>query len=145
VRPKVPIITLEMTDPVEFDPEPQLDFSAMTGEAPGMSEGPPGLEGGEGRGDGGTAEEGLFRVIPPTPRGVIIPPTNRSLRGKQVEVWVFVDSAGKVVADSTRLNPPTSDRGFNRRLIADAAEWVFNPGMRNGQPVAAWAIWTVSM
>ena len=76
---------------------------------------------------------------------MIIPPTNKSLRGKQVEVWVFVDPTGRVVADSTRLNPPTSDRGFNRRLISEAAEWIFNPGLRDGQAVAAWATWTVSM
>jgi len=134
-----------MTDPVEFDPEPQIDLSAFAGEAPGMAEGPPGIEGGQGRGDGGTAAEGRFQLIPPSPRGMIIPPTNRSLRGKQVEVWVFVDAAGKVVADSTRLNPPTSDRGFNRRLIAEAAEWVFNPARKNDEPVAAWFPYTISM
>ena len=145
IPPRVPIITLEMTDPVEFDPEPEIDLAAMTGEAPGMSEGPPGLEGGQGRGDGGTAEQGLFRLTPPSPRGMIIPPTNRSLRGKQVEVWVFVDARGRVVADSTRLNPPTSDGGFNRRLIAEAAEWVFNPARRDDQPVAAWFPYTISM
>jgi len=141
----VPIISLEMVDPIEFDPEPQLDLEAMAGEGAGMAEGPPGIEGGQGRGDGGTAAQGLFQVIPPTPRGMIIPPTNSSLRGKQVEVWVFVDAAGKVVADSTRLNPPTSDGGFNRRLIREAAEWVFNPARRDDQPVAAWFPYTISM
>ena len=145
VRPRVPTITLEMTDPVEFDLDPQMDLSAMAGEAPGMGDGPPGIEGGQGRGDGGTAAEGFFRLVPPSPRGMIIPPTNPSLRGKQVEVWVFVDAAGKVVADSTRLNPPTSDRGFNRRLIQEAAEWVFNPARQNDQPVAAWFPYTISM
>ena len=143
--PRVPVITLEMIDPVEFDPDPQLDLAAMAGEAPGMAEGPPGIEGGQGRGDGGTAAEGFFSLIPPSPRGMIIPPTNRSLRGKQVEVWVFVDMAGKVVADSTRLNPPTSDRGFNRRLMEEAAEWVFDPARRDDQPVAAWFPYTISM
>ena len=29
--------------------------------------------------------------------------------------------------DSTRLNPPTSDKGFNQRLIREASEWVFRP------------------
>ena len=145
VPPRVPLITLEELDPVEFDLEPQLDLAAMTGEAPGMSEGPPGIEGGQGRGDGGTSDQGFFRLIPPSPRGMIIPPTNRSLRGRQVEVWVFVDATGKVVPDSTRLNPPTSDRGFNRRLIEEAAEWVFNPARRNNQPVAAWFPYTISM
>lgn len=145
IPPRVPLITLDQVDPVEFDQEPELDLAAMTGEAPGMSDGPPGIEGGQGRGDGGTAAQGFFRMIPPSPRGMIIPPTNRSLRGKKVEVWVFVDATGRVVADSTRLNPPTSDRGFNRRLIEEAAEWVFNPAKRNDQPVAAWFPYTISM
>ena len=83
--------------------------------------------------------------IPPSPRGMIIPPTNRRLRGSSVEVWVFVNEVGRVVADSTRLNPPTSDRGFNRRLIEEAAEWVFNPAMKEGKPVAAWFPYTISM
>jgi hypothetical protein len=145
VPPRVPVITLDEIDPVVFDMEPELDLAAMTGEAPGLTDGPPGIEGGLGRGDGGTAEQGYFRLVPPSPRGMIIPPTNRSLRGKQVEVWVFVDINGRVVPDSTRLNPPTSDRGFNRRLIEEAAEWVFNPARRNNQPVAAWFPYTISM
>ena len=65
-------------------------------------------------GDGGNAEEGRYRLEPATPRGMIIPPANRSLKGIKVEVWVFVDEQGKVVADSTRLNPPTKDKGFNQ-------------------------------
>jgi len=145
VPPRVPIITLDMTDPVDFDLEPEIDWDAMVGEAPGLGEGLPGIEGGQGRGDGGTGEEGLFRMIPPSPRGMIIPPTNRNLRGKEVEVWVFVDATGKVVPDSTRLNPPTSDRAFNRRLIQEAAEWVFNPAKRDDQVVAAWFPYTISM
>lgn len=145
VPPRVPVITLDEVDLVEMDLEPELDLAAMTGEAQGMAAGPPGIEGGQGRGDGGTAEEGFFRLVPPSPRGIIMPPTNRSLRGRQVEVWVFVDATGRVVPDSTRLNPPTSDRGFNRRLIEEAAEWVFNPALRNDQPVAAWFPYTISM
>jgi hypothetical protein len=76
---------------------------------------------------------------------MIIPPTNKKLRGSAVEVWVFVNEGGRVVADSTRLNPPTSDRGFNRRLIEEAAEWVFTPAMKEGKPVAAWFPYTISM
>jgi hypothetical protein len=145
VPPPVPVPTLEPVDPVDFDPDPQIDVAAMMGEGPGIEMGPPGVEGGRGRGDGGTAEEGLFRLVPPIPRGMIIPPTNRNLRGREVEVWVFVDEAGKVVPDSTRLNPPTSDRSFNRRLMEEAAEWVFNPATREGKPVAAWFPYTIAM
>jgi len=144
IPPRVPLISLETIEPVEFDLEPQPDLASLIGDGPGLDEGP-GIEGGEGRGDGGTAAEGFFRLVPPSPRGMIIPPTNKSLRGRQVEVWVFVNEAGRVVADSTRLNPPTSDRGFNRRLIEEAAEWVFNPATQEGKPVAAWFPYTISM
>ena len=141
--PKVPVISFEMTEPIEFDFEPQIDISAMIGEGPGQLEGPPGI--GEGQGDGGTGAEGRFGLVPPSPRGLIIPPTNERLRGKKVDVWVFVDSAGKVVADSTRLHPPTSDGSFNRRLLEDAAEWTFNPATKSGEPVAAWFNFGVSI
>ena len=144
VRPRVPVLTLDDVEPVVFDAEPQLDLTALGGEGPGIGEGLPGLEGGRGRGDGGTGAQGFFDLIPPTPRGMIIPPSHESLKGKAVDVWVFVNALGKVVADSTRLDPPTSNRGFNRRLIAEAAEWVFNPGLRNDQPVAAWTFYTIS-
>ena len=111
----------------------------------GDSPGPPGLEGGEGRGDGGTAEEGLFRLVPPSPRGMIMPPANDKLKGREVEVWVFVDERGRVVPDSTRLEPPTSDRDFNRRLIREASQWVFEPARQGGKPVASWFPYTISM
>jgi hypothetical protein len=143
--PAVPLITLDVTDPVDFEFEPEVDLAALLGEAPGRDAGPPGIEGGQGRGDGGTAEEGFYRLQPPSPRGMIIPPTNPRLRGREVEVWVFVNAAGRVVADSTRLNPPTSDRAFNRRLREEAAEWIFNPAMQAGKPVAAWFPYTISM
>jgi hypothetical protein len=145
VPPAAPIITLEVTPPLEMEVEPEVDLAALLGDGAGIGEGPPGIEGGTGRGDGGTASEGFFRLVPPSPRGMIIPPTNSRLRGRQVEVWVFVDATGRVVADSTRLNPPTSDRGFNRRLMDEAAEWVFNPAMQAGEPVAAWFPYTISM
>jgi len=144
VPPRVPLISLEVDEPVEFEFEPDMDLTALIGQGPGLDQGP-GIEGGTGRGDGGTAAEGFFRLIPPSPRGMIIPPTNSSLRGSQVEVWVFVNEAGRVIPDSTRLNPPTSDRGFNRRLIEEAAEWVFNPATKEGKPVAAWFPYTISM
>lgn len=144
VPPRVPLITLDDVEPVEISLEPEVDLAALIGGGPGMDEGP-GIEGGTGRGDGGTGETGLFSLIPPSPRGMIIPPSSRSLRGRQVQVWVFVNAVGRVVPDSTHLDPPTSDRGFNRRLIQEAAEWVFNPATREGQPVSAWFPYTISM
>ncbi len=144
VPPLEPLPTLEDIEPVELVAEPPVDPGSLIGDRPGEMEGP-GLETGTGRGDGGTTEEGLFRSVPPTPRGMIMPPTNRALRGSSIDVWVFVDEAGRVVADSTRLDPPTSDRDFNRRLIAEAAEWVFRPATRGGQPVASWFPYTIKM
>ena len=144
VPPPIPLPIEVEIEPIEFDTEPAFDMASVLGQDPGPP-GPPGLEDGDGEGDGGTAREGLRRIVPPMPRGMIIPPTNRELRGTEVQVWVFVDERGKVVADSTRLLPPTKDRGFNRRLMREAAEWVFVPAKRDGQPVAAWFPYTISM
>jgi len=144
IPPPVPIeVAVEVT-PVEFVQEEVLDLAMVLGEEPGLLEGP-GLDEGTGEGDGGNAEEGLFRLQPPSPRGMIIPPANQELRGTEVQVWVFVDERGYVVADSTRLDPPTRDRDFNRRLIQEAAEWVFRPAVQDGKPVAAWFPYRISM
>jgi len=140
--PPVPLPSLEPVE-VEFEPEPATDAARVLGERPG-SEGP-GLDEGEGAGDGGTAEEGRFRLVPPSPRGMIMPPSSDDLKGTEVQVWVFVDERGRVVPDSTRLRPPTDDRAFNRRLIEEAAQWVFEPARQGGEPVAAWFPYTISM
>lgn len=143
--PREPVIADIEVAPLEvFEDEPSFDLETLLGERPG-DEGPQGLEEGVGEGDGGTAEVGRNRLVPPVPRGMIIPPTNRKLRGTQVQVWVFVNEAGRVVPDSTRLDPPTSDRGFNKRLVDEAAGWVFAPATRDGQQVASWFPYTISM
>ena len=144
VPPPIPIPTLDQVEVVEFEPDVDMDPASVLGERPGTDEGP-GTETGTGAGDGGTAEEGFFRLQPPSPRGMIIPPTNRDLRGTTVQVWVFVDERGQVVADSTRLEPPTRDRDFNRQLIREAAEWIFRPAQKEGQAVASWYPYTISM
>ncbi len=148
VRPPPPILTpsFETVEVVEFDDVPQLENvqAQAAGELPIPDLGP-GVEQGEGQGDGGTTDEGRFRMIPPSPRGMIIPPTNRELRGSHVEVWVFVDERGRVVPDSTRLDPPTRDGSFNRRLIREASEWVFAPARRGTETIAAWFPYRISM
>ena len=144
VPPLVPIAVEIEVEPFEFEETVEIDPASVLGEEPGLLEGP-GLENGTGQGDGGNAEEGLFRLQPASPRGMIIPPTNKSLRGTEVQVWVFVDERGRVVSDSTRLDPPTRDRGFNRRLIREAAEWVFRPAVQEGSPVASWFPYRISM
>ncbi len=100
----------------------------------------PGRADGTGQGAGGTEAEGRFRVVPPSPRGLILPPPDRpkSVRGKEIAVWVFVSAAGDVVSDSTRLDPTTGNRGFDNRLRDLAAEWVFEPARRDGRAVAEW-------
>ncbi len=144
IRPPVPLAVEIEIEPVEFEDEPSLDPASVLGDDPGDGE-PPGLPDGTGRGDGGNAAEGRFRLQPATPRGMIIPPANKSLKGTTVEVWVFVDTQGRVVPDSTRLNPPTRDRGFNQRLMREAAEWVFKPAMQGGLAVASWFPYRISM
>lgn len=113
---------------------------------PGEEDGP-GLEDGTGTGDGGTEAEGLFRAIPPRPRGMIMPPGDRPdrARGREVNVWVYVSAQGRVVPDSTRLDPPTGDRRYDRRLREHAADWVFEAAMRDGSPVAEWFRYTIIM
>lgn len=145
VPPRIPLPTVTPVEPVEFEPQLEDVMADVLGDRPGDSPGPPGIEGGEGRGDGGTAEEGLFRLVPPSPRGMIMPPANDKLKGREVEVWVFVDERGRVVPDSTRLEPPTSDGDFNRRLIREASQWVFEPARQGGKPVASWFPYTISM
>ena len=144
VPPLVPIPTEVEIEPVEVEEEVQLDPASILGDDPGLGDAP-GLETGTGRGDGGNADQGLHRLEPASPRGMIIPPANRDLRGTEVQVWVFVDEVGRVVADSTRLEPPTRDRDFNRRLIREAGEWVFRPARQEGRAVASWFPYRISM
>jgi len=142
IPPRVPILT---SDPIEIDPfenEVALETAQILGDRPGDAG--PGLAEGDGEGDGGTAAEGLFRLMPPSPRGMIIPPSHPSLKGKRVEVWVFVDARGRVIPDSTALRPPTDNGELNNRLIREAAQWIFIPAKKGGQAVAAWFPYTIS-
>ena len=137
--PAIPIPTEIEVEPVDLDTEVDFDLAALLGDL--APPGPPGLEG-DGAGNGGTGDEGKM-VSEPRPRGMIPPIGHKGLRDVTVRVWVFVNESGRVVADSTRLDPPTRDRKLNRKLIEEAAEWRFYPGIRNGQPVAAWTSYTI--
>lgn len=143
VPPQVPTPTMQPVEEVQFDEPAATDPSEILGQRPG-TEGP-GLEDGTGRGDAGTADEGMYRRIPPSPRGMIVPPSNEDLEGQRIEVWVFVNENGEVVKDSTRLDPPTGDDDFDERLIEEASEWVFEPAREGGEAVAAWFPYTISM
>jgi hypothetical protein len=107
----------------------------------------PGTETGTGRGDGGTGESGLNRIAPPSPRGLILPPSDRpsKVRGKTISVYVFVTDRGMVVGDSTRLNPGSGDSKFDTRLKRQAAEWVFHPAQRDGRAIAGWFEYTITL
>ena len=144
IPPPAPIEVEVEIEPIDFEQAVEIDAASILGEQPGLLEGP-GLDDGTGAGDGGNAEEGLYRLRPASPRGMIIPPLNKELRGTEVQVWVFVNERGRVVADSTRLDPPTRDGGFNRRLIREAAEWVFRPAVQEGKPIASWFPYRIQM
>jgi hypothetical protein len=56
-----------------------------------------------------------------------------------------VDDGGRVIADSTRLRPPTGDTRYDQQLRNQAAQWLFEPARRGGQPVAAWFEYTITL
>ncbi len=148
----IPVPVVELTEELEPDPEveevPEIalaDALSVPGTRDPATE--RGIPDGVGRGDGGSEEEGRFRVVPPRPRGLTLPPGDRpnDVRGKEIEVWVYVSSQGRVVPDSTRLMPSSGDRRFDRRLRDHAAAWVFEAARRDGRAVAEWFRYTIIM
>lgn len=149
VETPVPVpeeVTVEEETPEEAEePAPEPSPSQPGTGAPGSGgvlgeEVGPGRESGTGEGGGGTGDAGESDITPPRPRAMFLPPANRpaSVRGREVTVWVYVDTSGRVVSDQTRLEPPTPDGGYNRRLIQSAAQWRFEPARQAGRAVAAW-------
>jgi TonB family protein len=144
----VPVPTVQPQPEVVRPPTPQAPAptpgqTASAGEGRGDDTGP-GTETGTGQGSGGTGEEGDSRVIAPTPRGLILPPSRPAgVSARTIDVYVFVTERGRVVSDSTRIVPSSGDRGYDNRLRRQAAEWVFNPARRNGQAIAEWFKYTI--
>jgi TonB family protein len=134
-RPKVPLI--EAVD-IEV-PLPQMAENWV--ELPNPEQRVRGMEGGLGRGDAGDENEGN-RQAAPIPKGIIMAPLERpaSVRGHVVTVRVLVNAAGAV--ESVRLDPPTPDARYNEALIREARDWVFEPALREGRPVAMWTSYT---
>ncbi|HEX6068638.1 MAG TPA: hypothetical protein VFZ18_02410 [Longimicrobiaceae bacterium] len=142
----VPEIVVEPQD----QPDPSLEEADIPVSLPGVGESGsggeagsatgPGTATGTGQGGGGADESGDAGLIAPRPRGILIPPAGRpaSARGKEITVWVFVTPTGRVLTDSTRLEPPTSDGRYNNRLRQTVSDWVFEPARRAGQAVGAW-------
>jgi hypothetical protein len=141
----VPVPAERPVPPPEVEQPPAPAPSQTPGQTTATSDGRgqdtgPGIDRGTGAGSGGTGEEGDSRMVAPSPRGLILPPSDRPsrVRGNTVAVYVFVTERGAVVSDSTRVAPSSGDARFDTRLKRQAAEWVFNPARRNGQPVAEW-------
>jgi outer membrane biosynthesis protein TonB len=65
------------------------------------------------------------------------------VRGKEIDVWVFVTMKGDVVPDSTRIAPPSGDRKFDERLRKQASEWVFEPAKKEGRAISEWFRYTL--
>jgi hypothetical protein len=127
------------------DPAPAVTPSAPGTTAPGTggTSGPatgPGIAEGAGQGGGGESDGGVAQIIPPTPRGIFLPPPGRpaSARNQEITVWVYVTEAGRVDRGTVRLEPPTSDSRYNQRLIQSVAEWVFDPARQAGRAVPVW-------
>lgn len=141
VPPAVPVPAKIEIEEVELDAEADFDLAALLGE-PDLPA-PPGLVG-DGGGDGGSASEGLGGFVEPKPLGQVYPPFHKELKKGTVTVWMFIDESGRVVADSTYLDPPTGSGKLNRQLISEAADWRYYPATRHGKPVAAWSFYTIS-
>jgi protein TonB len=55
----------------------------------------------------------------------------------EVTLQLYVDSAGTVVPDSTRVAQSSGYPAFDSAAVADAPRLRFSPAMQNGKPVAA--------
>ena len=98
--------------------------------------------GGEGAPSGGeeTGSPGEpGRISPPVPRFLLPqwdPPPE--VRGTRVTVRVEVGRDGRPTGQ-VRLEPPTENEDFNRRLRETLTSLRYSPGTRAGEPVVAWA------
>ena len=145
VRPRVPLLSFDpvpLDELLEEEQQQQIETASILGDRPGVDG--PGLPDGDGAGDGGTAASGRLRDIPPRPLNLTLPFWCQDACREPIEVWVFVDEYGQVVADSIRLRPPSSDRSTNDRLIREAAEFVYEPARSGGKPVASWTFYAVT-
>lgn len=148
-RPPEPVFVPDLEVAVEPEPDVEVepvDIAALT---PGTGE--PAETSGRadatGEGDAGTADAGRSRVVPPNPRGMILPPSDapRGARGREISVYVFVSERGLVVPDSTRVIPSSGDRGYDRDLVERANEWRFEPARRAGRAVGQWFNYTFTV
>lgn len=138
-------------DPTPDDPEPieieegdsyelgDADQEFFVGDPGGVPNGVPGARAGAVRaGEGGVASPVVLRQVDPE----YTPEATR--RGIQGEVWIeaVVDTEGRVV--EPRLLRGLPDEELNRRAMEAIQRWQFKPGMKDGQPVAVIAVFTVT-
>lgn len=141
----VPIPDPTPEDPEPIEPEEGAEFEAgefdaefAVGEPVGGPRGMGARQGALRAGEGGVASPVVLRQFDPE----YTPEATR--KGIQGEVWIeaVVDIEGKVV--EPRLLRGLPDEELNRRAMAAIQQWVFRPGMKDGQPVPVIAVFTVT-
>ena len=95
---------------------------------------------GSGRGPGMGPDSGGAggSLYPPTPRQVIMPPSDRpaSVRGKMFTILFEISERGDVMRVS--INPMPSDHGFARDFLERLRRYRFTPARTlDGRPIAA--------
>lgn len=140
----IPDPTPDDPEPIELESSEEYDYGEFDEEfAIGEPSGIPGVSSG--------ARDGAFRageggVAAPVPIRQIDPEytAEATRKGIQGEVWIeaVVDVNGNVV--EPRLLRGLPDDELNRRAMEAIQRWTFRPGMKDGQPVAVIAVFTVT-
>jgi hypothetical protein len=88
------------------------------------------------------ADSTLHRVLPAALDSLVLPPPDRpiDLRGQMFAIRLFVDAHGGVVLDSTRIDPPIADRGYDRAFRGRLARYRFRPALLRGCAVPSWFV-----
>lgn len=147
---KKKISRVPIPDPTPDDPEPiaeeasDFDYGEFDEEfAVGEPTGAPGISRGARDGAHRAGEGG---VMPPVPIRQVDPEytAEATRKGIQGEVWIeaVVDVQGNVV--EPRMLRGLPDEELNRRAMEAIQRWTFHPGMKDGQPVAIIAVFTVT-
>lgn len=149
-RPKKTATVVPIPDPTPDEPEPielessDQDFGDFDDEfIVGAPTGVPGISSGARigayrAGEGGIMSPIVIRQVDPE----YTPEATR--KGIQGEVWIeaVVDVDGRVT--DPRLLRGLPDEELNRRAMDAIQRWIFKPGMKDGEPVAVIAVFTVT-
>lgn len=149
-RTKKKAAVVPIPDPTPDDPEPiemessDYDYGDFDEEfAIGEPSGVPGVSSGARAGAYRAGEGGVSAPVPIRQVDPEYTP-EATRKGIQGEVWIeaVVDLEGNVV--EPRLLRGLPDDELNRRAMEAIQRWTFRPGMRDGQPVAIIAVFTVT-